>query len=200
MSKSIFHRLSDISRIHHRAAFADVEHRIPGRKGHFLQLAEKRFSCRKFSGQAITETQVEHILEAARVAPTACNKQPVHVWAVKAPERLEALKDATKYTFDAPVVFVVGCKPEDAWVRAVDGKNGAEVDAAIVGTHIMMQAADMGLGSTWVGSFDPAALLKALPETEGWTPVALFPVGHPAGVPSANHTVRKTLEEFSTVI
>ncbi len=195
--KSFLSRVSDISRIHHRAAFTGVEHGA-GRKNAFLKLAAKRYSCREFSERPVSGYDVDSILEAARLAPTAVNRQPVHVWAVETAERREALKLATPYSFNAPVVFIVGCKPDEAWVRKYDGKNGAEIDAAIVGTHIMMQAEDIGLGTTWVGSFDPAKLLELFPELEGWTPVALFPVGHPAGGPSERHALRKSLDEIST--
>ena len=164
----------------------------------FLSLAKERYSCRAFTNEPIPEEDIQLVLEAARMAPTAVNRQPVHVWVVQSPERIEAMKEATRYTFDAPVIFVVGCRPEDAWVRAVDGKNGAEVDAAIVGTHIMLQIADLGYGSTWVGSFDPVKLKEALPELKGWLPMALFPAGHPAGTPSPKHAERKSLEEFTT--
>ena len=166
----------------------------------FLSLARDRYSCRAFTKEPVSEEDIRLILEAARLAPTAVNRQPVHVWVVQSPERLEAMKETTRYTFDAPVIFVVGCRPEDAWVRAVDGKNGAEVDAAIVGTHIMLQVADLGLGSTWVGSFDPVKLKEVLPELDGWTPVALFPAGHPDGAPSPRHAERKALDAFSTVL
>ena len=100
----------------------------------------------------------------------------------------------------APVVFIVGCRPEEAWVRKYDGKNGAEVDAAIVGTHIMLEVADLGLGSTWVGSFDPKKLREVLPEIGEWTPIALFPVGHIAGEPSPRHGERKPLDEMVTLL
>ena len=166
----------------------------------FLTLARNRYSCRAFTKEPVSEEAVRLILEAARLAPTAVNRQPVHVWAVRSPERIEAMKAATRYTFDAPVVFVVCCKPEDAWVRAADGKNGAEIDAAIVGTHIMLQTADLGLGSTWVGSFDPIKLKEVLPELDGWTPIALIPTGHPGGAPSPRHAERKALEEFTTML
>lgn len=193
--KSIFHRLSDISRIHHRAAFADVEYRI-GLRNYFLKLAAERYSCRKFSTHKVSEKDILSILEAARLAPTAVNRQPVHIWVLRSPEALEKISQATKYIFDAPLVFMLGCQPEKAWVRKVDGKNGAEIDAAIVGTHIMMQVEDIGLGSTWVGSFDPAVIAKNFPETQGYEIVALFPVGHPAAEPAPMHSERKSLEEL----
>lgn len=198
--KGFFHRLTDISRIHHRAAFADVEYRITPQESVFMKMARDRYSCRGFENRPVPEKDIQHIIEAARLAPTAANKQPVHVWVIKSPEALAKLKEATKYTFDAPVVFLVGAKPEEAWVRKYDGHNGAEIDAAIVGTHIMFEVAALELGTTWVGSFDPAKIKELFPETAGYEPVAIFPVGFPATDPGPNHEERKTKEEISSVL
>jgi len=198
MKNKFLQKLSDITRIHHRAAFVDVKDRVTPKTSAFLKLAQERYSCRAFEKKAVGEKEVMQILEAARVAPTAANKQPVHVWTVKSPEALAKLKEATQYLYDAPVVFVVGGKSADAWVRKYDGKNGAEIDAAIVGSHIMLEAADLGLGCVWVGSFDPAKVLASFPEMAGYEPVALFPVGWPAAEAGANHSKRQTLEQFVT--
>ena len=201
--KSIFKRLSDVSRTNDRAAFADVQKHVE--KYHhgseaFLNLARSRYSCRSFNSHAVASAKIAKIEEAARLAPTARNQQPVHVWTIQSPEALAKLKEATPYSYDAPVVFMVGCKPEEAWVRRFDGKNGAETDAAIVGTHIMLEAADLELGCVWVGSFDPAKIAELFPETAGWTVTALFPTGHPSAhaAPSENHGRRRPLEEFIT--
>jgi len=164
----------------------------------FLTLAAERYSCRSFTQEAVAEEDIQRILEAARLAPTAVNRQPVHIWVVQDKERLQKMKEATAYTYGASVIFIVGCSPEDAWVRKYDGKNGAEVDAAIVGTHIMLEVADLGLGSTWVGSFDPAKLKEAIPEIDEWIPIALFPVGHIEGQPSPRHGERKSIDELVT--
>lgn len=200
--KNFFHRLSDITHIHHRAAFTDVEKHTAGKKNPFLKLAEERFSCREFSKSPVSDADIDRILEAARVAPTAVNKQPVHIWVVKDPALREKMKEATKYTFDAPVIFVVACREADAWVRSLDGKNGAETDAAIVGTHLMLQVADIGLGTTWVGSFDPKKIGELIPAIAegGWFPVALFPVGHIVGAPSTRHAERKDKEAIATIL
>ena len=164
----------------------------------FLTLAANRYSCRSFTQEPVSEEDIKTILEAAQLAPTAVNRQPVHIWVVQNQERRNQLKQATPYTYDAPVIFIVGCCPEDAWVRKYDGKNGAEVDASIVGTHIMMEAADLGLGCTWVGSFDPKVLKEVLPELGEWMPVAMFPVGHINGQPSPRHSERKALDQLVT--
>ena len=197
MKKSFLEKLSDITHLHKRAAFSDLPN--PGASGSaFLELVRDRYSCRDFKDTPLTDEQIAGILEAARVAPTAANKQPVHVWVVKSPEALKKLKNATSYIYGAPVVFMVGAKPDAAWVRKYDGKNGAEVDAAIVGTHIMLAASALGLGNVWVGSFDPARIKADFPETEGYEVVCLFPVGVPAAPAGANHDQRQPLGQFAS--
>lgn len=194
----ILQKLSDITHIHKRAAFSDIPERIAAKESAFMSIARERYSCRGFKDSPLTEVQIGHILEAARLAPTAANKQPVHVWVVKSPEAMERLKGATQYLYNAPVVFMVGAKPEAAWVRKYDGKNGAEVDAAIVGTHIMLEASALGLGNVWVGSFDPAKIKADFPETAGYEIVAIFPVGIPAAEPGPNHGKRQPKEDFAS--
>lgn len=200
MKKGFFHKLSDVSRLHHRAAFSDLAKHTHPTETAFLKLARARFSCRGFTEKEISDEALASILEAARLAPSATNKQPVHVWVVRTPEGLAKIDAATQYRYGAPLVLMVGCKPEEAWVRKYDGKNGAETDAAIVGTHIMMEASALHLGNVWVGSFDPAKLAEAFPETAGWEITALFPIGHPAAHPSPRHNERKPMEEFASEI
>lgn len=166
-------------------------------KSEFLKLAEERYSCRAFEKKPVPEELVQQILEAARLAPSAVNKQPVKIWVARSPEALEKLASTTKYIFDAPLVFVVGGSPSQAWVSRIDGKNRAETDACIAATHLMMEITDLGLGSCWVGSFDAKAVNSLFPETEGWDIIALFPTGYPALGPSERHSVRKSMEEFA---
>ena len=162
-----------------------------------MSLVRERYSCRKFDSKPVSDAEIGQILEAARLAPTAANKQPVHVWVVKSPEALERIDVATQYRYGAPVVFMVGTNKDAAWVRKYDGKNGAEVDAAIVGTHIMLEASALGLGNVWVGSFDPAVIAKEFPQTAGYEVVCLFPVGHPAMGPGPKHGERISAGEFA---
>lgn len=197
MSK-FWNKLSDITHLHKRAAFSDLPERIAAKESVFMGIAKGRFSCRKFKDTPLTEVQIKHILEAARLAPSAKNNQPVHVWVVKSEEALSKLKSASNYLYDAPAVFMVGYNPEEAWVRKSDGKNGGDIDAAIVGTHIILETYALGLGSVWVGSFDPAAIKAAFPETTGYEIVALFPVGTPDAEDSPNHGKRKPLEGFAS--
>ena len=166
----------------------------------FNTVLQRRYSCRAFSPTPVEQEKVDRILEAGRIAPTAVNKQPVHLWAISDPGTLEAIKGVTRSNYGAPLILVVGCRPADAWVRRYDGKNGAEVDASIVATYLMLAAENEGLATLWVGSFDPALLRGILPGAEGYELVAMINVGYPApeSQPSQMHGVRKVMDEFLT--
>ena len=166
----------------------------------FDDVLNRRYSCRAFAAGGVEPEKVDRILEAGRMAPTAVNKQPVHIWEVSCPETLEAMRGVTRSNYGAPLLLVVGCRPADAWVRRYDGKNGAEVDAAIVATYLMLAAENEGLATLWVGSFDPELLGGILPGSDGYELVAMINVGYPAegSTPSAMHGSRIPMGEFVT--
>lgn len=164
----------------------------------FLDLARDRYSCRAFSDRPVEAEKIDALLEAAVVAPTAVDKQPWHAWVVEAPDAVARLAACTRFHFDARVIVVLGAAPEEAWVRKYDGRNFADVDASIVGTHVMLAAHDLGLGTTWVGHFNAPAVKEAFPEMAPYDLVALFPLGYPAedGGPASGHAVRKPVDEL----
>ena len=168
----------------------------------FNNVINRRYSCRAFANETVEQEKVDRILEAGRIAPTAVNKQPVHIWAVSNPEALEAIKGVTRSNYGAPLILVVGCRPDEAWVRRYDGKNGAEVDAAIVATYLMLAAENEGLSTLWVGSFDPSLLHEILPGSEDYELVAMINIGYPSAdsEPSQMHVERKTKEELITIL
>ena len=65
----------------------------------FNDVLNRRYSCRAFAAQGVEQEKVNRILEAGRIAPTAVNKQPVHIWAVSRPEMLEAIKGVTRSNY-----------------------------------------------------------------------------------------------------
>ena len=73
----------------------------------FFELAQKRYSSRKYSDQPVSDEQLEMVLEAGRLAPTAANKYPVKVFVIKSQENLEKIRSLTRNVFDAPVVLLV---------------------------------------------------------------------------------------------
>lgn len=146
----------------------------------FSQLAGERFSCRKFKEQSVEHEKIDSILNAALVAPTAVNKQPQRILVLTDKEKLNKLNECTKYSFDAPLCFIVCYDKSKAYNRGYDGKNSAEIDASIVTTHMMLQAQDIGLGTTWVMAFNPVKVREHFnipPELEI---LALLPTGYPA--------------------
>ena len=164
----------------------------------FEKLATERYSLRKFDSRPVEEEKLRLLLAAAQAAPTAKNLQPQRVFVIRGEEKLRAVDECTPCHFGAPLVLVVGYDAGAAWVRE-DGKNHGEIDAAIAATHIMLQAADLGLGTTYVGMYDPQALEAAFPALAGITTIALLPVGYPAegAHPSRLHTQRMPLEEMA---
>ncbi|MCI2056911.1 MAG: nitroreductase family protein [Oscillibacter sp.] len=167
----------------------------------FNDLALARYSLRKFSDKAVESEKLELILKAAQSAPTAHNLQPQYIYVVESDEARERLWRCTTMHYAAPVTLVVTYDPAAAWVRAeYDGKNHGEIDASIAATQMMLEATDLGLGTTYVGVFDPEAVLREFPEMAGKTPIALLPLGYPAegAHPSRVHESRKPLEEFFT--
>ncbi len=204
MVKNIFlRRVNDISKIHHRAAFTPIRRHISKIALHtyFLELASERYSCRSFSDIPVSSSKINAILEAARKAPSAKNNQPVHIWTITGKEALDRLHEVHP-AFGAPLVFMAGYKADEAWVRPCDRKNSGETDAAIAMTHLMLEAADLGLGGVWIGSFDPAVLAEKFPETQGYTLTALYAAGYPdeKAAPGPRHSQRKSPGEFSTVL
>jgi len=163
----------------------------------YSSLIEQRYSVRKFSDQPVEDKDVQAILEAARLAPTAVNKQPQRILVLQGEESMEKLKTCTPYTFHAPMALAVCCHTGEAWIRPYDNYNSGIIDAAIVGTHIMLAVHNLGLGSTWVGHFDPVEFRKIFNLPDTMEPVAVFPIGHPApdARPAPQHAKRRPLEE-----
>ena len=163
----------------------------------FTTLVKERYSVRQFSTRPVEPDMITALLEAARVAPTAVNKQPYRILVLRDQAGMEKLKSCTPYTFNAPMALIVCGKKSEAWVRAYDNANSMLVDASIVGTHIMLAAHDMGLGTTWVGHFDPVAVRMAYKLPDGMEPVVIFPVGYPApdAKPALPHAKRRPLSE-----
>ena len=122
----------------------------------FITLAAARYSLRKFDARPVEQEKLDLILEAARLAPTAVNLQPQHVLVLRSPEALEKADACTVHHFHPPMMLIVSYDPAKAWVREWDQKNHGEIDAAIVATHMMLEAAELGLGTTYIGMFDEA--------------------------------------------
>ena len=146
----------------------------------FLDLAKKRCSTRAYQPVPVSQEHIDAIVEAARVAPTAANRQPVRILQVTSEEGLASLAKAAN-VFDAPLAFVVCADGEKAWKRPLDGMSTVHVDASILTDHMMLAATDLGLGSVWICRFDPTVIREEFGLPETLVPVNILAVGHPAG-------------------
>ncbi len=146
----------------------------------YFDLIEKRFSVRNFSREKLSKEDTEKILKAGHLAPTGCNNQPQRIYVLESDEAIEKLKLCTKCHFNAPNAMLVCYNKDEVWRRKYDGKSCGVADACIVATHMMLAAADIGIGTTWVMHFDPTALVKEFEIPENIIPVALLVMGYPA--------------------
>ena len=147
----------------------------------FQELAKNRYSVRSFRETPIEKEHMDLILEAGRVAPTACNFQPQKIYVARSAEAREKLASVCRCTFGAPVILVVCYDRTRDWKnKLMPGLTSGETDAAIVCTHMMLQAADLGIGSCWVGYFNPEQVAEVLGLPENITVTALLPIGYPA--------------------
>ena len=169
----------------------------------FMELAKSRYSVRGFSDAPVEEEKLAAILEAGRIAPTACNNQPQKIYVGKSREARQKLASVCPCTFDAPVILVVCYDRNRDWKNKLQpGYESGETDAAIVCTHMMLQAFELGIGSCWVGYFNANDVAHALGLPENLTVSALLPMGYPAdnAVPLPLHTQYRdfadTIEEI----
>ena len=166
----------------------------------FLELAKARYSCRMLTAKEIEPEKIDRILQAAIAAPTAKNIQPYKIWKISSPEAMDKLKQTTNYTFGANLALVVGVKYDEAFTRPFDKVNFAQIDGAIIATHIMLAIESEGLSTTWVGYIDTPKLAEVIPETAGYEIIAMFPIGYAAdgAKPSPRHEDRRALSEVVT--
>ncbi|HYA49198.1 MAG TPA: nitroreductase family protein [Burkholderiales bacterium] len=148
----------------------------------FQELIRKRYSVRAYKPDGVEEEKLARVLEAARLAPTACNLQPFRIIVIRTEGRKEELRRiyGRDWFTQAPLILAVCALPEESWVRRYDGWNSAEVDATIAMSHIVLAAAAEGLGTCWIAAFDPKAAREVLGLPADVVPSAFTPLGYPA--------------------
>lgn len=145
-----------------------------------LDLLKKRYSCRAFTPQKVEKEKLDKILEAGRVAPTACNKQPQRLIVIREKDAMEKVNSCAKL-YAAPLVIVVCTDTQEVWTRAYDQHKTTDIDASIITDHMMLQAAELGLGSLWVCHFNPERLRKEFALPDHLEPVNILAIGYPDG-------------------
>ena len=164
----------------------------------FNDLARVRFAVREYKQTPVEQSKLDSILEAGRLAPTAKNVQPQHIYVLQSAEAIDKINELTRCAYGAPVVFLVCYDTNQVWSK--DGHNTGDMDCSIVGTHMMLEATELGLGTCWVKWFDPVQVAEAFELPANHKPSFLMPCGYAAdGVqPSPMHADRKPLSETVT--
>ena len=163
----------------------------------FSELIRQRFSVLDYLHQPVSPELVRSILDAGLAAPTACNFQPQRILVIDDDVSRAKLSRVVPSRVYVPLAFLVCYDSRECWVRPMDGKSSGEIDAAIVTTHMMLQATALGLGSIWVMSWDPAQIKQEFSLDGHLEPTALLVVGHksPDATPHKGHFISKTPEE-----
>ncbi len=164
----------------------------------FMELIKSRYSVRQYEERLVEKENVDLLLEAGRVAPTAANRQPCKYFVLQGVEETKILDGACNY-FKAPLVMVICTDIKKAWLRNYDNYKTTDTDAGIITTHIMLQAQDVGLGSCWIAHFDPVKVRDALNLPENIVPINILAMGYPASKPKISDRFdkdRKSLDEI----
>ena len=144
-----------------------------------LELSRQRFSARKFTDQKVSPSDLDYLLECARLAPSAVNRQPWRFVVVESEEAKARLRQVynREWFATAPLYIVCYAHTGRCWTRAADQKAHGDIDVAIAAEHICLAATERGLGSCWVCNYNPDLMrsLFPLPDHEA---VVILPVGH----------------------
>ena len=161
----------------------------------FLELTKKRFSCRSYESSEVEKEKLDYILECARMAPSAVNRQPWRFRVFTKENGIEKMWDCydREWFRTAPACIVISLLHDEEWVRA-DGKRHGDIDVAISTEHVCLAAAEQGLGTCWVCNFNSDLCKDILQMKAEEEPIVLIPIGYPAC--EATPKNRKPMEEI----
>jgi len=148
----------------------------------FKELIEKRYSVRAYKPDPVEDEKLHQVLRAAHLAPTAANRQPFQIIVIHTTGREQKLRRIYNkdWFVQAPLVICACGTPAQGWVRRDDGKSYCDVDVAIAMDHLILAAADIGLGTCWIAAFDPTAAREVLGLPDDVEPIVFTPLGYPA--------------------
>ena len=173
----------------------------------FADLVASRFSCRSYRADPVPRTAVEQLLEAARLAPSACNRQPWRFVVATEPELRARLLDEgvlpglrMTWAAAAPVILVLGMKKSfitHTVAPLLSQVDYSLLDLGIAGEHAILQATELGLGTCWIGWIRPKEIRRIVGWPPDLMPQALITVGWPADRPERT-APRLSLDDIAT--
>lgn len=144
-----------------------------------FETIRNRRSIRKYNDKSVEKEKVQKILEAARLAPSAMNRQPYKILVVSKKEILSKINSACNQKWKAPIMLVMVSIPKEAWFRD-DGEEYWKADAAVAMHQISLAAYAEGLGTCWIAAFEEKDIRKILEIDSDLRVVFLSPLGYPA--------------------
>lgn len=169
----------------------------------FIDLAKARFSVRDFDGKPVDDDILSKIVAAGQCAPTAKNLQPQKVYIIKSRESLDKINSVCQCIYGATTVIMMCFDEDTVWHNPFHNEiTSGEIDAAIMLTHMMLEAKDLGIDSCWVCRFDPEEVRQIMGLPKNIHVVSLLPIGYAkAGVvPSERHYQRKRESDIFDII
>lgn len=148
-----------------------------------MKLITDRYSCRNYDTIMVpSKADAVALIEAARFAPSAVNRQPWQFTVVTSDKGREAIISSyqREWIRTAPAFIIIWGNHDEAWHRPYDGKDHTDVDISIAAEHICLAATALGLGSCWVCNFDPEVIRRSFPEGKTLEPIVIIPFGYPA--------------------
>jgi nitroreductase len=162
----------------------------------YSELIAKRYSVRAYRPDPVEDGKLQAVLEAARLAPTAANRQPIQLVVMHTAGREEEIRKIYRrpWFVQAPLIIAVCAISSQAWVRESDRFNARLIDAAIVADHLILAATNLGLGTCWIAAFNVEAARSVLQLPAEAEPVIFTPLGYPADQPGPK--IRKPLADL----
>lgn len=162
----------------------------------FLQLAEARYSVRKFTPQKVEQEKIDKLLRAAQLAPTACNNQSWFIYVLQSDEALAAMDQCSPFRFGAPLAFLICYDISRQASVATNEVNLGLVDSAIATTQVILAAADLGLGSCWICRFDAEKTCEVFDLPDELEPACFVPIGYADMGPGPGHANTLPLDQL----
>ena len=162
----------------------------------FEYVIKERKSTRKFSDRKIEQSDLDKILEAGRIAPTAKNIQPIKIYVIKSEEGLNKIDKVSPCRYGSQTVLLICGDKEKAFRK--DEHSTYETDSCIVATHMMLEATNIGIDNIWIDMFDRNAVKEEFEIPENLIPVCLLPLGYKSKIcpPSPFHKIRKGIDKI----
>ena len=162
----------------------------------FESLVNERYTVRDFDSKPLVKTEILKIIEAGRRAPSAKNLQPLKIYVCVSKDSLHKIDSVSPCRYNAPVAFIICASRDKAWSK--EGYSSYETDASICTTYMMLESANLGLGSVWVGMFDTNKTKEAFNIPEEYTPISMLMVGNKKEntKPLPSHDQRKIMTEL----